>query len=63
MGRRRRRRRRKKKSWNCLFKPLKGETEFSSERNFSSYLNENTNLLIMEFITAMRLQENYRCIC
>ena len=45
------------------FKPLKGEADFSSVQKFSSYLNENTNLLITEFIPAMRLHENYPCVC
>jgi len=45
------------------FKPSKGEADISSVQKSSSYLNENTKLLIMEFIPAMRLQENYRCVC
>jgi hypothetical protein len=45
------------------FKPLKGETDFSSVQKFGSYLTENTNLLIMKFIPVIHLEENYRCLC
>jgi len=48
---------------NYLFETFKRETNLSSEQKFSSYLNENTNLLIMDFILAMHLQENCRCVC